>query len=144
MKGKSTELQERARNAYMAGLFLRGLNQNYKEDIKDLGKAYIDGQNNYLKDMESALVWITSREEANNHHNRLLRFLPNHNTPNDNSRDDDGAKNVKSFHQTTTDQDTRDEPDESHGVTSFSVGSAKELTAAQRKKVVAWYMQHDK
>ena len=56
MKGKSTELQERARNAYMAGLFLRGLNQNYKEDIKDLGKVYINGQNNYQKDMESALA----------------------------------------------------------------------------------------
>ena len=125
MKGKSTELQTGARNAYFAQLFLRGLNQNYKEDINDLGKAYINGQNNYPKDMESALAWITSREEAGNH-NRP-RFRPNRNILNENKHDDDGSKNVKSFYQTAVDQDTSDPPDESYRVTIqqwWSVGSS--------------------
>ena len=58
--------------------------------------------------------------------------------------EDDGARNVKSFHQTEVDQDISKAPDESYSVTSFSVGSARELTAAQRKKVIGWYTQDGK
>ena len=38
--------------------------------MKDLGKAFRNGQGCYPKDMESALAWITSREEAAGHMNK--------------------------------------------------------------------------
>ena len=63
MKGKATELQTNARHAYLARLFLKNLNRRHQEDVRDLGKAFIDGNNNYPKDLESALSWITNRKE---------------------------------------------------------------------------------
>ena len=58
-------------------------------------------------------------------------YRPNRNLTNGNNNEDDGSRNVKSFQQTTINQDTDEAPDKLHGVTSFSVGSAQELTAAQ-------------
>ena len=65
MKGKRTEEQDKARNAYLARLFLKLLFKNrHNEHVRDLAKAYIDGQDQHPKDMESALQWIASRNET--------------------------------------------------------------------------------
>ena len=73
MKGKATELQANTRDAYLARLFLKNLNRRHQEDVRDLGKAFIDGNNNYPKDLEAALSWITNRKE---NHTRTYKKPP--------------------------------------------------------------------
>ena len=48
LTGESEAKQKEAQNSYLKRLFLRGLNRNYKEDVKDLDRAFIKGQDNYL------------------------------------------------------------------------------------------------
>ena len=144
MKGKATEMQEKAQDAYLARLFLRGLNKNYLEDMKDLGKDYINGHNNYPKDMESAMAWVTNREEAaaslpkpknnngnSSHHSNTSN---NSNTSNDN----DGTRNARSFQQTTTNDSTTHD-DGSRGTTSFSGNQTAVNTSRRRRPVVGWH-----
>ena len=107
MKGKATGLQEDARDAYLSRLFLRNLNKRHQADVNDLGKAFIDGNNNYPKDLESALTWITNRH-ANNGKKGHKKMMTN-NTPTDNNKGK-YTGSVSSFQQTTTADSTAAPP----------------------------------
>ena len=114
MKGKLTTEQDAARNAYLARLFLRGLNKSHQESVNDLGKAYVDGRNEYPKDIESALAWITNRPENNSRfkHNKPQPTNGNNNNDND---DDPNTRNLRSFAQhqpNETDTNSRDKDEE--------------------------------
>ena len=60
-----------------------------------------------------------------------------------NNDEDDGPRHLQSFYQTTTNTITATNLDESIGVTSFSVGSCKDLTAAQINKVINWWTRDE-
>ena len=70
MKGKATEQQERARDAFLSRLFLGSLNRyRYGSDLDELQNDFVNGANNYPKDPASALSWITNRKQNGNGNN---------------------------------------------------------------------------
>ena len=89
-KGKPTAQQDAARNAYLARLFLRGLNRKrFNRDIEELGNDYVSGNDNYPKDVASALSWITNRSNGRPQRPNTTKFP---------TSDDEGA-HARSFHQ---------------------------------------------
>ena len=104
MKGKLTADQDAARNAYLARLFLRGLHKGHQESVNDLGKAYVDGRDEYPKDVESALAWITNRPD---NAPRYKHNKSQHTTDKRGNDDDSNARNLSSFAQQEEQNDNK-------------------------------------
>ena len=122
MKGKPTAQQDEAREAYLARLFLRGLNQKrFSRDIEDLGNDYVSGNDNYPKDVASALSWITNRSSG-----KQLRPNQNkrNNAHNAHNTDDEGAdaRSFQHHQQPTQSQNDDDNDDGSTGSQSTASG----------------------
>ena len=116
MKGKPTGQQDEAREAYIARLFLRGLNRKrFNKDIEELGNDYVSGNDNYPKDVASALSWITNRSSGK---------PPQPNPTKKNNTDDEGAdaRSFQHHQQPTQSQNDNDNDDSSTGSHSTASG----------------------
>ena len=62
MKGKATDLQEEARNKYLACVFLAGVDrQRYKKVVDDLNNDFLSGTTNYPADVPGMLQLLSNR-----------------------------------------------------------------------------------
>ena len=126
-KGKPTAQQDTARNAYLARLFLRGLNRKrYTKDIEELGNDYVSGNDNYPKDVAAALSWISNRSSG-----RHLR------SNNPKKTDDEGAT-ARSFQQNAqpsqSTDDNKDDDSSSSSQSNASNHTSIKITPKRNKK----------
>ena len=122
--------KDKAEKRFKACLFLLALDRKrYGHVLDELNNQHLLGANPYPTSVESVINMLTHRIDNRTHDykNRGNIDSNSNNGPLPQSDDNDGTKNVKSFHQSHED----DKDDGSEGVTSFSAG--------QQRKGVSWW-----
>ena len=94
MKGKSTEEQKKAREKFLACMFLASVDRKfYKKLIDNLNNGFLAGTNKYPEDASSMLAYLSNRTGDCNQDYKSI-----------NEDDDNSDKDAVSFMQTSQGQ----------------------------------------
>ena len=122
--------KDEAEKLFKVCLFLLAVDRKkYGHVLDELNNQHLLGAKPYPTSVEGVINMLTHRIDNRTHNDK---YRGNNNNNNNNSGpppsdDNDGTKNVKSFHQTHT-----DDKDGSEGATSFS-------GAPKQRKAVGWW-----